>query len=29
MPQWFVVDDTKGLEIMHNYAQLQELHNNN
>ncbi len=28
MPQWFVADDTKGLEIMHNYAQLQELHNN-
>lgn len=27
MPQWFVVDDTKGLEIMHNYAQLRELYN--
>lgn len=28
MPEWFVADDTKGLEIMHNYAELQELHNN-
>ena len=26
IPQWFVVDDTKGLEIMHNYAQLRELY---
>ena len=26
MPQWFVADDTKGLEIMHNFAQLRELY---
>lgn len=28
VPQWFAADSTKGLEIMHNYAQLRELYNN-
>ena len=27
VPQWFVADEPKGLEIMHNYAQLRELYN--